>query len=644
MLAEIPYNPPVRFLRLTVAAALVVAGVSAQAPPPPLFAAIERGSVAEVERLLAAGADANAIDADGVPAVMAATLFASGDMVELLLARGADPNRIGPGGATALMWAAPDVEKTRRLINHRADVNARSEIGRTALLVAAAYPGTVRTLQLLLDRGADLLAQDSGSTALSAAVRSSDAEVVRWLIEKGLDPNKLPVGARRQGFLRYDLPTTDVMMSKGLTLFPDVLVPAASWQPRESLTRWIAAGADVNATNAAQYNRTPLLTAVSSEAEDAATVALLLEHGADANARTTEGEAPLDWAIYKGDRAKIQVLEQHGAVRGTGPRRDEIPPPAAGGITDPRVSLTRSVARLLDVAPRFREQTPNKCISCHHNAMPALAAATVRRKGVVVDETEARKNLDDILTFFRTNAPRMMLGDVAVGGEALTVGYAQLALAAEKHPLDRVTATMTHWVLARQMPDGRWLGNGLNRPPSEYSVISHTAIAAGGLTAYPLPGRQQEIEASLGKARQWLLAAQAKSAEERAMRLMGLVWTKASRTDVTSAVNAVRNAQEAAGGWSQFSRTDADAYATGLSLYALHVAGVPATDAAYKKGVAFLLRTQYPDGPWLVRTHSFPVQRYFESGFPFGRHQWISAAGTSWAALAIAQTLPDAAR
>jgi hypothetical protein len=55
-----------------------------------------------------------------------------------------------------------------------------------------------------------------------------------------------------------------------------------------------------------------------------------------------------------------------------------------------------------------------------------------------------------------------------------------MALSAEGHPLDTVTATMTHWLLARQMPDGRWLGNGLNRPPSEYSVISHTAIAAGG--------------------------------------------------------------------------------------------------------------------------------------------------------------------
>ena len=87
--------------------------------------------------------------------------------------------------------------------------------------------------------------------------------------------------------------------------------------------------------------------------------------------------------------------------------------------------------------------------------------------------------------------------------------------------------------------------------------------------------------------------------------------------------------------------TAPDAYATGLSLYALHVAGVPAADEAYRRGVAFLLGTQYQDGAWLVKTHSFPLQRYFESGFPYGRHQWISTAATSWAALAIAQTLPD---
>ena len=632
---------PVRALRLSLAAVLVAA-VSAQTDTSPaVFAAIQRGATADVDRLLSGGLNPNAVDADGVPALMAATLFANADTVDVLLKRGADPNRTGPGGATALMWAAPDIEKVRRLLAHGADVNLKSDTGRTALIVAASYPGTVDLLRLLLDRGADLRAKDSGgSTALGLAVRSSTVDVVRFLVEKGLDPAALRPSDQRAGFARWDLPTVDYLLKSASTPSPDVFLASAIWQPADRLARWIELGADVNATaTPAQYARTPLINAVTSEAQGADTVRLLLDHGANPNAKMTEGETSLDWAIYSGDRAKIEVLEQHGAVRGNGPRRDEIAPPAPGGIADSRLSLTKSVALLLDVAPRFREQAT--CISCHHNALPALTAATVKQKGIPIDEARAQKNLNDLVTFFRSNAPRMMLGDPAVGGEALTAGYSALALAANGHPLDRVTATMTHWVLARQMPDGRWLGNGLNRPPSESSVISHTAIASGGLKAYPLPGRKAEIAGSLRKARQWLLAADPKSAEDYGMRLMGLVWTDAPRSAIAAAIKAIRDRQEASGGWSQSLRTDADAYATGLSLYALHVAGVAATDATYRNGVSFLLGSQYQDGPWLVKTHSFPVQRYFESGFPFGRHQWISTAGTSWASLAIAQTLPD---
>jgi ankyrin repeat protein len=641
------------FSRLSLVAMLAVAASAPGAlpvmraqtgsPGTALFAAIQRGAVADVERLLRAGANPNVADADGVPALMTATVFANVEMVDVLLKHGADANQAGPAGATALLWAVPDVDKVRLLVTRGANVNARSETDRTPLLVAASYPRTVNLLRFLLDRGADLRAQDrGGATALSLAIRSADVEVVQFLVEKGLDPSALSPAARRVGLARYDLPTTDFLLAKAPTPAQDVLGTTATWQPADRVARWLDLGANVNAGagTAAQYGRTPLMNAVTSEAEGADTVKLLLERGADPNARMTEGETSLDWAIYKGDRAKIAVLEQYGAQRGNGPRREEIAPPAKGGIADPRLSLTRSVARLLEVAPKFREQAT--CISCHHNAMPALAAANARRKGIEIDAVRARKNLDDIVNFFKSNAPRMMLGDPAVGGEALTTGYAQMALAADGYPLDRVTATMTHWLLARQMPDGRWLGNGLNRPPSEYSVMSHTAIATGGLRAYPHPGRQREITESLQRARQWLLAAEPKSAEERAMRLMGLEWTDAPRPRVAAAIKDIRDRQEAGGGWSQFARTDPDAYATGLSLYALHVAGVSPTDETYRKGIAFLLGSQYQDGPWLVRTHSFPVQRYFESGFPFGRHQWISAAGTSWASLAIAQTLPDA--
>jgi ankyrin repeat protein len=623
---------------------LVAMSVQIDSSRDALFAAIQRAAVADVQQLLKSGVSANAVNAEGTSALMAATLFGDVRMVELLLENHADPNRPGTSGTTALMWAVPDLAKVRLLLARGANVNARSETERTALLVAASYPGTVDLLRLLLDRGADLRAQDrGGATALSLAVRSADSNVVRFLVDRGLDPNALSLAAQGTAFARHDLPTVDYLMTTIAKPMPQLLITAAIWQPVAFVRRWIDSGADVNASlPAVQYSRTPLLSAVTSEDEGADTLRLLLEHGADPNAQTIERESPLDWAIYKGDRAKIEVLEQHGAKRGSGPRRDEIVPPPAGKLgTDPRISLNKSVARLLEVAPTFREKTPAGCISCHHNAMPALAAAAARRKGMDVDEVRARKNMDDMLTFFTINAPRMMMGDPAVGGEAITAGYVQMALAAEQHPLDTVTATITHWLIARQMPDGKWLGNGVNRPPSEYSTISHTALAAGGLKAYSLPGRQSDITERLRRAQRWLLAAEPKSAEERAMRLMGLVWTDAPRDRVAAAIKVIRERQEPNGGWSQFGRTPPDAYATGQSLYALHIAGVAATDDVYRNGVAFLLGTQYPDGAWLVKTHSFPVQRYFESGFPFGRHQWISTAGTSWATLAIAQTLPD---
>ena len=57
--------------------------------------------------------------------------------------------------------------------------------------------------------------------------------------------------------------------------------------------------------------------------------------------------------------------------------------------------------------------------------MPAIAAAAARRKGIEVDEIRAQQELEDIRTFFASAVPRMMRGDPAVGGEAITAGYAR---------------------------------------------------------------------------------------------------------------------------------------------------------------------------------------------------------------------------
>ena len=105
---------------------------------------------------------------------------------------------------------------------------------------------------------------------------------------------------------------------------------------------------------------------------------------------------------------------------------------------------------------------------------------------------------------------------------------------------------------------------------------------------------------------------------------------------------AVLKRQNADGGWGQVEKAKSDAYATGQALVALHRSGqLAAGDAAFQRGIAFLLRTQCADGSWLVRSRAFPVQVYKDSGFPHGKDQWISAAGSSWAVMALAVALPE---
>jgi hypothetical protein len=57
--------------------------------------------------------------------------------------------------------------------------------------------------------------------------------------------------------------------------------------------------------------------------------------------------------------------------------------------------------------------------------------------------------------------------------------------------------------------------------------------------------------------------------------------------------------------------------------------------------VAFLLDTQRADGSWLVISRSRGTQPYFESGFPHGTNQFISAAGTAWATSALVLALEE---
>ena len=65
----------------------------------------------------------------------------------------------------------------------------------------------------------------------------------------------------------------------------------------------------------------------------------------------------------------------------------------------------------------------------------------------------------------------------------------------------------------------------------------------------------------------------------------------------------------------------------------------PGMEAVYRRGVAFLLRTQMDDGSWYVRSRGMKLQPYFESGFPYDHDQWISYSATALATAALIGSL-----
>jgi hypothetical protein len=207
-------------------------------------------------------------------------------------------------------------------------------------------------------------------------------------------------------------------------------------------------------------------------------------------------------------------------------------------------------------------------------------------------------------------------------------------------PRDYYTDAAAHFIKAMQTPEGYWFSTQSRRPPMSTGAYQSTALAVYALKEYGPPAEKADTDKVIGRAAAWLEAARPASTQDRAFQLLGLVWSNANRESSTTAAKALAATQRPDGGWSQLSTMGSDAYATGEALYALNVSGrIPVSDPVYQKGVKYLLGTQAADGSWHVKSRSIWLQPYFESGFPYGVDQWISAAGTAWATMALSVTV-----
>jgi hypothetical protein len=315
-----------------------------------------------------------------------------------------------------------------------------------------------------------------------------------------------------------------------------------------------------------------------------------------------------------------------------------FPAPAVPNAERVRAAVSAALPPLRAGATGHAEQ--KACFACHNQAPALLAFRAAKDRGFDVPANLFTSQAEHVAAFAETNRAKFKDGR-GTGGAAATAGYLLLTLELAGHKADENTDAVVGYLLNTQADRDHWRTTS-NRPPTEASDFTTTYLALRALRVWSPHAKLDaaKVNARTEKARAWLVKATAKDAEDRAFRLLALKEAGAEPRDVQSAAWELLKAQRADGGWAQLDGGTSDAYATGSALVALHDAGGLKPDVpAYRAGAAFLLGAQKADGSWFVKSRSKPFQPYYESGFPYEKDQFISAAASGWAAAALARTV-----
>lgn len=641
-------------LRLALGLLLLAGGGPASASAASLVEAVRFHDSAAITALLAAGPDLAAHDASGNTALHWAAINGDTATLNALLARGADANAANTAGATPLIYAVASPEAVTALLAHGADVNHATAKKTTALVAATRRPRSAAVVRILLAHHADFTVNlPNEGSPIDLASSHGDSETVDLLLAAGAKPHDV-VGAAAIGdaalVARLLDAGADIQFSPGFA--GHALNFALYSQQTENAKLLIERGADLTLRSPwGEHKTPPILWAAYNQTGDVSVAQAMLAHGADPNLLSERGDSALDWARDRHNHALETVLLAAGAKPGRNATKQKVipsrPVPAApaelAALTD--AAIARALPLLQRTSDGFllsgvvRQQ---KCVSCHQETLPAVAYALARDRGHALDPVSVARQVQDQAHYWRGEDTVIHTYErIAPQPDfPIVTGYGLVGFAALGYPADDLTDAMAWYYLDAQRPDGSWETMDY-RPPMEDGPIEATTFGLRALQLYPVRGHEAECRERIAQARAWLARAQPVTFGQQLFQLLGLGWAGGSSAELRPLADKILSRQLPDGGWAQLDNFDADAWATGQALYALASTGsVRVTDPAYRRGVAFLLRTQFDDGSWYVRSRAWPFQPQFESGFPHGKDQWISAGGTAWATMALLLTQP----
>jgi len=288
-----------------------------------------------------------------------------------------------------------------------------------------------------------------------------------------------------------------------------------------------------------------------------------------------------------------------------------------------------------------------RCAACHHAGMPLWALNEAGKMGYAINKKFAADTLEATLgSRDKLIAVKLVPGpkdppDPRPIGRGLNMGLVFLAVAGRSTPSlsagqTQTLALISDQIVEKQTHDGTW-EFFLSRPPVNETQRTDVSWILMALQGDRATETSPKLRSSLQRGTDWLADAKLpETYESKTLKLLLAIRAGRAQSDLEPQVRELLALQQPDGGWRQLPDWKSDAFATGQTLYVLSLAGYSAERPPMKRGIAFLVATQKPDGSWPMISRSTPDGRPGSAKLLTP----INCAAASWATLGLTRLVP----